>query len=250
MSDFESDPPPEPITLKAAQGINVAKARKERHLRQEEVAALAVNLGLGWTRATVAAIETGRRDISLVEGLFLAHVLNVKVESLLMAPRDILVGQNRYAARDWNMWVAVGDWPSTDPSGKWAAVGDVERLKREAEAALYGLQPDAVAPAMRGAILDAEWRAAERLNRTHGRNITAYHVALASISLWGRSLSDERDARLQAEGLPPGSPKATARAGWITREIEHALGEHIKEHLTDKELEERREPSGGNHGNS
>ena len=50
--------------------------RNAERLRQEDIALGARDCGLGWTQATVAAIEGGRREVSLRE--FLALPLLVK----------------------------------------------------------------------------------------------------------------------------------------------------------------------------
>jgi len=51
--------------------------RKDRHLSQEDLAAL-----LGWTRNMIANIESGRREISVAEFIVLAGALEIAPEVL------------------------------------------------------------------------------------------------------------------------------------------------------------------------
>lgn len=235
--DFDDQPPAELMSLKKVQGEHVRQARQDCHLRQEEVAALASNLGLKWSQTTVASIEAGKRDLSLVEGLFLANVLKVEVKSLLLSlpdvDKEIEVGTSYYLAADWDRWVLIGDRQlppvPADAAGirKWAALADKERLRREAVAAIYGLDGGGLLTAVRGAILDAEIRAARRLTKALQLRIEPWEVALASMSIWGQTLSDQRDKILRSEGLTQGERKTSARAGWITRELEKELEQQI-----------------------
>src|ERR1035437_1165479 len=59
--------------------------------------------GIPWTRATVAAVETGRRSVSLVEGIALADVLGVGIAGLVEGTSshvtvDLGIWSSRYLA--------------------------------------------------------------------------------------------------------------------------------------------------------
>ncbi len=62
---------------------NLVAIRNELAWKQDDLAAAVRAYGLDWSRATVAALETGRRDLSLVETLVLKTVLSRTLEELL-----------------------------------------------------------------------------------------------------------------------------------------------------------------------
>jgi transcriptional regulator with XRE-family HTH domain len=55
--------------LSAEIGTLFRATREQGGFRQDQIAAFAREVGLSWTRATIAAIETGRRELSLAEFL-------------------------------------------------------------------------------------------------------------------------------------------------------------------------------------
>jgi hypothetical protein len=115
--------------------------RKTAGLRQDEVATIARASGLEWGRDTVAAIEGGRRDLSLVEYLTL--------RGAPMQPQEI----------------AALFHPRT------------------------GARP---APAAVAAKQDAELKAARKLG------VDPTVIVTTARCLWGRTLTEERDARVKA----------------------------------------------------
>src|SRR5262249_1656132 len=62
--------------LALVMGTRLREVREAANKRQEDVAVVARKLGLDWTRVTVAAIELGRRRLSLEELLLLPYVFN------------------------------------------------------------------------------------------------------------------------------------------------------------------------------
>jgi transcriptional regulator with XRE-family HTH domain len=62
-------------SLSAAIGRELKTLREAGGLRQEQLAAEARRFGLAWTRATVAAIELGRRQLSIGELVLLPELL-------------------------------------------------------------------------------------------------------------------------------------------------------------------------------
>ena len=91
----------QPISYQRLLGRNVREQRLKLGLRQDDVARQAQALGLHWTQATVAAIETGRRQTSLGEALLLALLfvaqlvlggfLRTALHSTLGADQELLV---------------------------------------------------------------------------------------------------------------------------------------------------------------
>jgi transcriptional regulator with XRE-family HTH domain len=65
---------PGPVTLATYLGRRLRLQRQLRRLSQEDVATLARRWGLAWTRSVVAAIEAGRRELSIEELILLPWI--------------------------------------------------------------------------------------------------------------------------------------------------------------------------------
>lgn len=63
--------------LSAAVGFGLINVRETGRLRQQDVADAAAVLGLPWTQATVAAVEAGRRKLSLAELMLVAEIVHI-----------------------------------------------------------------------------------------------------------------------------------------------------------------------------
>src|SRR5512132_3956447 len=63
------------LTVDQAIGQRLREVRLELGLRQDQVAEAAGRVGLGWRQSTVAAIEGGRRALSLGEWFLLSTVI-------------------------------------------------------------------------------------------------------------------------------------------------------------------------------
>jgi transcriptional regulator with XRE-family HTH domain len=152
-------------------GRNLATIRRKKGLRQDDVAARARGLGLNWTRATVAALEIGRRLPDLAEAVLLQVVLGVPLRDLLAGsdPIELATGSGR-------------TWPASEARKLIPA-------PRPADLDWAWLSDAAIAA---GQI--AEQRTAQRLG------VTPEQVAAAAFKLWGQGLTDERDARYEATG--------------------------------------------------
>src|SRR5438105_1114013 len=78
--------PPVPSRAQGYQAVlgqNLRRRREALGLNQEQVAQRARVVGLSWTRATVAAVELGRRSATLGEALVLQGLLNIPLAALL-----------------------------------------------------------------------------------------------------------------------------------------------------------------------
>lgn len=231
-------------------GQRLAELRAEAGRRQEDVAAAARRLGMDWTRATVAAVETGRRQLGLDEFLVLPLVLHealgrdtvadLKLADLIdaerapqaaaygfdpdlrLAPR---VGVNRHVVA----WWLEGE-PATQGTRFLMTEQEHERLQ-EAMPGLdslldavdqAGMDPQEAHWSSKG---DAEHKAAASLGVLSGP------IGPASYLRWGRSLTEERDARL-AERADPSDPSRTVQAkrGHITRELIAELRPVLQQH--------------------
>jgi transcriptional regulator with XRE-family HTH domain len=116
--------------------------REASGVQQNDVARMANERGLSWTTATVAAIECGRRELSIGE-----------LQALRGRP-----------------------------------------IERDELAILFQRSSRPLTPAV-AENLDAEIKAARKLK------VSPKEIVSTSMSLWGRSLSQERDHRLDKEGV-------------------------------------------------
>lgn len=201
--------------ISALVGGSLRSWRKEEGLTQDEVARAARQIGVDWTRATVAAIETGRRDVSLGEFLALPFIVNRLTDGGSTTSRRRLVG---FVARQ----KGTRDVALTDDC--W--LFDASNLTQLVNGGRVGTQDVAAGavkprPGVRREIasrvesaLDAEQKAARSLG------VTAMEVRLASYTLWGRSLTDEREERVGRKHLEDSSPPSLqAHRGHLTREL-------------------------------
>lgn len=104
-------------------GRNVAALREAHGLTQAALADLVKLCGLAWLKATVAKVETGRRDVTAGELVALGLVLDASLEQLLKSERPLRLGKS-------DQWVpaeAVGMWTRGERP-------DMRHLRRWAEA--------------------------------------------------------------------------------------------------------------------
>ena len=189
--------------------------RETSGLRQDDVAWAARELSLQWTRDTVAAVEGGRREVRLDEFLMLSLIV------------DTVSGRSsRYSKPDYFLGSLA---PLLKPPSD-------ESRELMTELAVGASQP----PSRLGreyldAQGDAERKAARRLGTT------PFDVAKFARHLWGRSLTEKRDA-LVAERVGGAATPRTLQAhrGHVTRELLDELrGEfnraqgNIDEHATN-----------------
>jgi transcriptional regulator with XRE-family HTH domain len=201
------------------------KELRERHgRRQDDLARGARRCGLRWTRATVAALEAGRRRLSALETLLLPAVLtyglgiNPALDAAAIIPERAAVRlPDGTLVEGRTLRGIIRGEVSTTP---WAVPGTPEfrqveavRTRREARTRIF---------AQREAAGDAEQKAAAKLGRP------PLQIAVAARKLWGRSLTDERDRRVAEQAPGEVSSRALqALRGHITRALLLELGRHI-----------------------
>jgi transcriptional regulator with XRE-family HTH domain len=178
-------------TLDEVLGAEIQRRRQAAGLKQDELALHLRRHGLDWGQATISAIEAGRRQVSLGELTMLASAFSERPVGGLL-PAD-------------NIWVRIAPnveaWLPAVRAWYGAPVEDI----------IYG--PDAPASPFRAtervpAISQSDRKAARAMP-----GVSPARVSAAAIELWGRSLADERDARL-------GDPSATAqKRGRVTRQL-------------------------------
>jgi len=209
----------------------IRRARERQGVTQEAVAGSARMWGLDWSSATVAAIETARRHVSAIELLLLPLVLAsdegpAELADLLAdLGNEVALTPEASTSGQALALIARGQMRDSLASDSWDvpiyrifdATIEVVAFWADRYLSRYPkLQPSDMIKADREASGEAERKAGYRLSAS------PLDVAVAARSLWGRSLSDERDARAK----PDASPQARGR---ITRQLLDELKPVLKE---------------------
>jgi transcriptional regulator with XRE-family HTH domain len=189
-------------TLEQAIGEELKRLREAAGVRQEAVAFAAQRFGLNWTQPTVAAIENGRRSLSLGEAGMLGSI--AFWSGIARPPRRLLD-----FIPDTDEWVILAPGHEAPlRSIRWL-YGTYE--EQEAAPGYGGPSRDA------GIITETDRKAARVLR------VAPERVAQAAIELWNRGLAEERDRLV-------GDPAASAqKRGRVTRGLVRQLGQRIKE---------------------
>lgn len=204
--------------LSEALGRKVRAIRTANGKTQGDVAAAAVGWGLAWAQPIVAALETGRRDLTALELLVLPLVL-----------AEVGGGSHTLA----ELLEDVPDMIGT-PNGETLSMEVLRRIAR-------GERPQEVAAAweqFRGAVDELDdllARAARREPERHAARALDVHPARVlrfAYQLWGQGLTEERDARLAARGDGSGDDPRRRQAlrGHVTRELLAELRQAMEGH--------------------
>lgn len=232
-------PDPMATNLARALGRGIKAAREAKHLTQEQLAARLRDLGLDWSRATVASVETGRRDdVGITEIVIVAFALGTSPAELIpsntppivlaagllevspnglrrmLSGTSVGLGRNGFQAprvaqrlqqvtEEWReitrLWPALARRPAEDGM---TTIGAISRDQ-------HG---------------EAEQHAARRLGRS------PLEIAVAAHRAWGRGFRDERERRLDQRARK-GSSRASLSAlrGRVTRELLEELRPLLQE---------------------
>ena len=245
--------PDTPTALTIVLGERLRTLREGGGKRQEDLAGAARGYGLAWSRATVAAIETGRRQLSVGELLLLPAVVNKLTGTAAPASGGLLVAD--LLPERGEQWVALTPRASVRVRSLRALLGaaadpvsehDFDTPHRRetgiAQAALQeSLQrwtsdtettwrrimgrpltsPDL--PTLNLVLEDAAGAVEQQAARRSRKS--AFAVALAARKLWNRSLTEQRDQRLAEERRGPASARRLqALRGHCTRSLLVELG--------------------------
>jgi len=225
--------------LSSVIGAELRTLREAGGLRQEQLAAEARRrFGLPWTRATVAAIELGRRQVSIGELLLLPQILGQAGAGWGYAVRDFVPDDDRPVlvaggavapARVVRTWLpeTAGESiatpkprstapPFTLPRTWLIAMLRVKRLEDVPERFWFDVALESAG--------DAEQKSAASLG------VQPLALALAARHAWARSLTAERDQRVNAtasaverDPTAPADPEWPRRLqairGHVTREL-------------------------------
>ena len=218
-------------------GERIQEVRQKRGWTQERLAlGIRRTWGLGWTRATVTATESGQRELSAKELFALLDVLLITPGELLADPsvdprtthlevsRRSKVGGAGSVTLKVILGVLEGGRRSQFATGHdtpWtrAASGQIGSLPQiSGELAAAGVTPtgEACKAVLDGESGEAEKKLAARLG------VTPRKVAVQAVKLWGRTLTAEREARLKDRlGDTPDSSAGSLQTtrGHITREL-------------------------------
>lgn len=212
-------------SLSAVIGENLQPLRLQHGRNQDDVATSARRFGLRWTRATVAALETGRRALDLGEYLLLPLILRdafgVEVDLSALIPPKSLV-QLGPEAFGYGSAVRVAITGQLDPTELHTpqTVSTALRKVGDTVAVARRIWPAAKVADIVNAETDSdqlvERRAAERLGAS------PFEVAVAARRLWHRSMTEERDRRMATRG-DASRASAKASAGHVTRQLTEEL---------------------------
>lgn len=225
-------------------GRQIRELRQAAGLRQDEVARFAREIGWNWTAATVAAIETGRRELSLAEFLTLPFIGGqfgdhaprslgefigsdaalaaddpAALAAVLLSP-DILIGRVNLRALVQGAKVRGAEF-HRDHDGKLRhlppAADEISRT------ALFSRRANRRKISARlETQFDAERKAARRLG------VTTEAIVNAARRLWGRTLTKERDTRVKDSKGTDSARSLQALRGHVTRELLDELQQGLK----------------------
>jgi hypothetical protein len=214
------EPPAEPVPARALIAENLRRLRTDAGVGVEQVVRAAQGHGLDWTATWLSGVERGSRGLTaeqlLAMPVVLADALGFRVtladliageapvllvgdvpvsrsgRSRASVPagylRDLVTGQP--VRRPFSTAPASGPVPEVTPAQRAA-----EQVREIRRAGLGDVDIRALGRAQAGTG-EAETRLARRLA------VAPVVVAAAAASLWGRSLTEERDARV-ASGEGP-----------------------------------------------
>lgn len=234
-------------------GERMRSYREAESLRQDELARKARQHGLRWERATVAAIETGRRAISIEELVRLPLLLDRTLPEMFPAGpewvslgpdaayspdavADVLSGGwgdthpiDTPLTRDWRRAIVAAGW--TTEAGRKATVAKVKAY----ESQMRALWPGATYADVIAAEQDADGEVCRRAAQKLG--VEPVYLAAAARRAFERSLTDERDAR---------APEGVKSRGHITRALVAELVPLLEEAgaLPPRRRRRRRETKG------
>ncbi len=216
------------LSLRALVAGNVTRLRQQAHVAVESVAQTAQLVGMPWTANWVSSMEHGTRSLSAEQLLALPVVLSMALghrvsladrlagdSPVALAPdhdplppgyvRDIVTGTPYHRP-----FATVGADATTLLMA--ANVAAVEKMRQIRAANLGDVDVRTLGTAEAGAG-QAEARLAKRLG------VPEIIVIAAAASLWGRSMSDERDRLL----------REAENATVVNRQLSHAIAERIKQ---------------------
>lgn len=226
-------PTEDPISLMSLVANNMRDIRMSRALLQEDIATAARWVGLKWSSVTVAQIESQSRQLNLDEFLLLPLVLKCTLKDLLRTSppnRLVTLGFDTILGADVVLSLVSEEGPNSSEEMVPMIPGLEVNLDPRIRAAVWqaGLAPTLLTylKIREGARGEAERKAAQTLK------IAAVTLTAHALRLWGRSLTEERDARAQEQAEK--GKEVRAVRGHITRSLLQDL--HYEHHFRSEAL--------------
>ena len=251
---------PEPVPARALIAENLRRLRTDAGVGVEQVVRAAAGHGLDWTANWLSGVERGSRGLTaeqlLAMPVVLADALGFRVtladliagEAPVLLVADVPIGRSSRSRasipagylrdlvtgqpvpRPFSSGPASGPVPEVSPAQRAA-----EQVREIRRAGLGDVDIRALGRAQAGAG-EAETRLARRLA------VAPVVVAAAAASLWGRSLTEERDARAAA-GEGPSATVSRRLTADLTARLDEARLEEAR--LEEARLEEARRAVSG-----
>ncbi len=242
-----------PMTLRELIATNIRRLRSGTSVQPEDVARAATHFGLEWTAAWVSAVERGQKALTAEQLIALPLVLTtalshrVSLSDLLLGEGSLHLGKpipgttlSTYYLReiitaspfrrsflDFDKAELEAQMLAAEQSSAAAAA---EKMREITRANLGDVDIRALKRAEDGATAQ-EARLAKKLG------VPEIVVIAAAASLWGRSLTEEREALLQPdEGIPAPKP------GVIGRKLTTAIQEKLEEAAAQAQAAEAEKP--------
>jgi len=217
------------VTLNRHIGSRLRTLREARGLRQDAMAAECRAWGMDWVQATVASVESGRRQLGLAELALLRMVLGVELAeifdgggSVRLTPTVTVDGSKLWAFFNGSAGqaeVSAAPAPMTESPivAQNVAVSDClwpGQRQQDHRSTQGRTSFQILTDAHADTLSDAERKAARRLGTF------PLAVAAAARKRWGQSFTDERDKRVAAEAPTDATPRTLqALRGHITRRM-------------------------------
>lgn len=229
------------VTVRNLIASNLSRLRAEAQVSPDRIARAAEAVGLHWTPAWIQAVEQGQRALSSEQLLALPIVLStalahrVTLADLLLGEEPVLLSTGNPIGADYLREVVTGSpfkrhftEVAQDATALLMAsnAAAVEKMRTVREANLGDVDVRTLGRAEAGSG-STEAKLARRLD------VPEIIVVAAAASLWGRSLSDERDAQLRENS----SLTATA----VNRKLTAEVAKRIAEAATGNVPAQRRE---------
>lgn len=186
-------------------GQNLERLRRKRGWSQDDLVSRGWLVGLPWSRMTIATLGSGKRAIGLGEVVLIALAARVSVNELLAGGGQVLIGDGSRMPLSDVRAVVTGDAAEPDDLGLIAMRVHVGRRQ-------------AYEQVMLSSAGEAEQKAARRLG------VSPQTIAEAAYDTWRRSLTDERNSRVEELTNSEKSARSVqALRGHVTRQLLNEL---------------------------
>jgi len=229
-----------PITFRDLVASNVSRLREAAQVSVDRVVKAAQSIGLEWNASWLRGVEQGTRTLSGEELIALPVVLStalahrVTLADLLLGDAPVVVkpGSSPVAAPYLREMITGAPYRrhfadvAQDATAMLMAsnAAAVEKIRTVRQANLSDVDVRTLGRAEAGSGT-AESRLARRLG------VPEIIVIAAAASLWGRSLSDERDALVRVNGAKQSLATITRRlSNEVTRRINEAANTKSGKH--------------------